>query len=118
MAPCLVYVTSEIFDSREALGFYQYNALVGKRKKEKKRGRPARNQQVMLTGSVLAGTLGMLFFYKALSAGKLSRVLPIAFTSPVYGALLGMIILGEEAAPSKIVGIILTFLGVALLTFS
>lgn len=73
---------------------------------------------IVIGGGILAGTLGMLFFYRALSAGELSKVLPIAFTSPVYGALMGMIILGEEAAPSKIVGIILSFLGVAILTFS
>lgn len=72
---------------------------------------------IIVGGGILAGTLGMLFFYKALSQGELSRVLPIAFTSPVYGALMGMIILGEKAAPSKIGGIILSFLGVALLTF-
>lgn len=71
---------------------------------------------IMVGGGILAGTLGMLFFYKSLSEGELSRVLPIAFTSPVYGALMGIIILGEEASPSKIVGIVLTFLGVAVLT--
>lgn len=72
---------------------------------------------ILVGGGVLAGTFGMLFFYKALSTGELSRVVPIAFTSPVYGALLGIIILGEKAAPSKIIGITLTFLGVVILTF-
>lgn len=72
---------------------------------------------VVIGGGILAGTLGMLFFYRALSAGELSRVLPIAFTSPIYGAVMGMVILGEEVAPSKIIGIILSFLGVAILTF-
>ncbi|MBU7045409.1 MAG: EamA family transporter [Theionarchaea archaeon] len=72
---------------------------------------------MVVGGGILAGTLGMLFFYKALSTGELSRVLPIAFTSPVYGAIMGIIILGEEASPSKIVGITLSFLGVAILTF-
>lgn len=72
---------------------------------------------ILVGGGILAGALGMLFFYKALSEGELSKVLPIAFTSPVYGALMGMIILGEKAAPSKIIGIILSFLGVAILTF-
>ena len=72
---------------------------------------------MVVGGGILAGTLGMLFFYKALSTGELSKVLPIAFTSPVYGAILGIVILGEEASPSKIVGISLSFLGVAILTF-
>ena len=72
---------------------------------------------MVVGGGILAGTLGMLFFYKALSTGELSKVLPIAFTSPVYGALLGIIVLGEEASPSTIVGITLSFLGVAILTF-
>jgi transporter family protein len=73
---------------------------------------------IVVGGGILAGTLGMLCFYKALSEGELSRVLPIAFTSPIYGALLGIVILGEKAVPSKIVGIILCLLGVAILTYS
>ena len=72
---------------------------------------------MVVGGGILAGTLGMLFFYKALSTGELSRVVPIAFTSPVYGALMGIIILGEEASPSKVLGITLSFLGVVILTF-
>ena len=33
---------------------------------------------ILVGGGILAGTLGMLFFYKALSEGELSKVLPLS----------------------------------------
>ncbi len=68
-----------------AVGFSKLNVI-------KTAGFKALAIMVVFRG-VMAGSLGMLFFYKAIKAGELSRVMPIAFTSPLFGALAGIIFL-------------------------
>ena len=50
---------------------------------------------MVLGGGVVAGAGGMLCFYAALKGAPLNRVMPIAFTSPLFGALMGLM-LGER----------------------
>jgi transporter family protein len=50
----------------------------------------------------------MLCFYVALKGAPLSRVMPIAFTSPLFG--------GEALSAKTIAGMALTIGGIALLT--
>ena len=71
---------------------------------------------MVVFGGVMAGSLGMLFFYKAIKAGELSRVMPIAFTSPLFGALAGIIFSGESITLKKAAGMLLTIGGIVLLT--
>ncbi len=72
---------------------------------------------VAVGGGVLAGSVGMLCFYAALKGAPLGRVMPIAFTSPVFGALMGVFFGGEVMHARGMAGLLLTVLGVALLTF-
>lgn len=66
-----------------------------------------------LGGGVLAGSLGMLFFYTGIATGELSRVLPVAFgLTPLLGFLLGVVFLKEPATASKLLGVLLTSAGV------
>jgi transporter family protein len=71
---------------------------------------------VILGGGVLAGAIGMLCFYAALKAGSLSQVMPIAFTSPLFGVLLAVILGAEPLQPRTAIGMLLTVGGIVLLS--
>jgi transporter family protein len=71
---------------------------------------------LILGGGVVAGSLGMLCFYAALKGAPLSRVMPIAFTSPLFGALLALTIGGEPLTLKTLLGMLLTVGGIVLLT--
>ena len=67
-------------------------------------------------GGVVAGALGMLCFYTALKGAPLTRVMPIAFTSPLFGALMGIIFGGEPLTWKTVVGMLMTIGGIIVLT--
>jgi len=68
---------------------------------------------LVLGGGVVAGSLGMLFFYTGLATGELSRVIPVAFgLTPLLGFLLGVVVMKEPATAYKIAGVIFTSIGV------
>lgn len=69
-----------------------------------------------LGGGVLAGAVGMLCFYGAIKGAPLTRVMPIAFTSPLFGALMGIILGGEPLTLKTVLGMLLTVGGIVLLT--
>ncbi|MEZ4388232.1 MAG: EamA family transporter [Candidatus Krumholzibacteriia bacterium] len=67
-------------------------------------------------GGLVAGSLGMLCFYAALKGAPLNRVMPIAFTSPLFGFLAAVVFGGEVVTVKGVVGMLLTVSGIALLT--
>lgn len=67
-------------------------------------------------GGIVAGALGMLCFYAALSRAPLSQVMPIAFTSPLFGALIAVVLGGEAVTPKLLLGMALTVAGIIVLT--
>ena len=71
---------------------------------------------MILGGGVVAGSLGMLCFYAALKGAPLTQVMPIAFTSPFFGALMGVILGGESLSAKTIIGMALTIGGIVVLT--
>jgi len=71
---------------------------------------------MILGGGVLAGSIGMLCFYAAIKAAPLSKVMPIAFTSPLFGVLIALVLGQEEWNVRVIVGMALTVGGIVLLT--
>lgn len=71
---------------------------------------------MVLGGGVLAGAAGMLCFYTAIKGAPLNRVMPIAFTSPLFGALMGLIFGGEPLTLKTAAGMLLTIGGIVLLT--
>ena len=71
---------------------------------------------MVIGGGVVAGALGMLCFYTALKGAPLSRVMPIAFTSPLFGALMGIMLGGEPLTWKTIAGMLLTVAGIVVLT--
>ena len=71
---------------------------------------------MILGGGVVAGAVGMLCFYAALKGAPLTQVMPIAFTSPFFGALMGVMLGGEPLTVKTVVGMLLTIAGIVVLT--
>ena len=71
---------------------------------------------MVLGGGVLAGAVGMLCFYAAIKGAPLSRVMPIAFTSPLFGALMGVLFASEPLTPKTVIGMGLTVGGIVVLS--
>ena len=71
---------------------------------------------MMVGGGIVAGSVGMLCFYTALKGASLNRVMPIAFTSPLFGALMGILFAGEPLTLKTVGGILLTVGGIVLLS--
>ena len=71
---------------------------------------------LVVGGGVVAGSLGMLCFYTALKGAPLSRVMPIAFTSPLFGAMLALTLGGEPLTLKTGLGMLMTVGGIILLT--
>jgi transporter family protein len=71
---------------------------------------------MVIGGGIVAGSIGMLCYYAAIQGAPLTKVMPIAFTSPLFGALMG-IIFGSEPLTWKIgLGAALTVAGIVVLT--
>jgi transporter family protein len=71
---------------------------------------------MILGGGVVAGAVGMLCFYAAIKGAPLNRVMPIAFTSPLFGVLMGVIFGGEPVTWKVALGVLLTLAGIVTLT--
>lgn len=71
---------------------------------------------MIIGGGVMAGALGMLCFYTALKGAPLTRVMPIAFTSPLFGAMMGVFLAGEPVTLKSVAGMLMTIGGIILLT--
>ena len=73
--------------------------------------------KVIVGSGLLAGAIGIIFFYVALSVGDLSVVKPIAFAlAPLVAVLLGWLVLGEAMDLRKAVAVVLIIAGVVLLS--
>jgi len=72
---------------------------------------------LVIGGGVVAGSIGMLSFYSALrGASSLTQVMPIAFTSPLFSAIVGLIFRTEKLTWQTVLGMVLTIAGIAILT--
>ena len=71
---------------------------------------------MVIGGDVVAGSVGMLCFYTAIKGAPLTRVMPIAFTAPLFGVLMGLLFGGEMLTLKTALGMLLTVGGIILLT--
>lgn len=67
-------------------------------------------------GGVIAGAAGMLCYYTAIKGAPLTRVMPIAFTSPLFGALMGIMFSGEPLSIKTVAGMLMSVGGIILLS--
>lgn len=70
---------------------------------------------IVLGGGIVAGGIGILAFYAAIKGGSLQQVMPVAFTSPLFGAAAAILLGGEELSPRTAAGMVLTLAGIALI---
>ncbi len=71
---------------------------------------------MVIGGGVVAGSIGMLCYYLAIKGAPLGKVMPIAFTSPLFGALMGLWLGGEAFSIKTAIGMVLTIAGIIILT--
>lgn len=71
---------------------------------------------MIIGGGIVAGVVGMLCYYTAIKGAPLTKVMPIAFTSPLFGALMGVMFNGEPLTIKTVAGMVLTVGGIILLT--
>ncbi|HEX7556976.1 MAG TPA: EamA family transporter [Leptolinea sp.] len=71
---------------------------------------------MVVGGGVVAGAIGMLCYYTAIKGAPLGKVMPIAFTSPLFGALMGFWLGGETFSIKSAIGIAMTIGGIIILT--
>lgn len=71
---------------------------------------------LILGGGVVAGSVGMLCFYAAIKGAPLGKVMPIAFTSPLFGVLAAVLLGAEVLTFKTALGMLLTISGIVLLT--
>jgi len=72
---------------------------------------------MVIGGGIVAGSIGMLSFYTAIrGASSLAQVMPIAFTSPLWSAIVGLIFRTEKLNWQTALGMVLTISGIAVLT--
>jgi transporter family protein len=71
---------------------------------------------MVIGGGIVAGSIGMLCYYAAINGAPLSKVMPIAFTSPLFGVLMGIIFGAEPLTWKVALGTLLTISGIVVLT--
>jgi bacterial/archaeal transporter family protein len=71
---------------------------------------------MVIGGGVVAGAIGMLCYYAAINGAPLSKVMPIAFTSPLFGVLMGIIFGAEPLTWKAAIGTLLTITGIVVLS--
>jgi len=71
---------------------------------------------MIVGGGIVAGSVGMLCFYKAIKGAPLTQVMPIAFTAPLFGAIMGLCFGGEALTWKMGAGLVMTVAGIVLIT--
>jgi bacterial/archaeal transporter family protein len=74
-----------------------------------------RSFSFLAASGILAGLVGTWAFFYALKSGLTSKVVPITAAYPLVTAILGILILGEGVTLQRILGIILTIIGIVLI---
>ncbi len=101
---------------RTAVALVILGAISAPHWKDVSQASPKALAYIILGGGVVAGSLGMLCFYAALKGAPLHRVMPIAFTSPLFGVALAVTLGSEPLTLKAILGMLMTIGGIILLT--
>jgi bacterial/archaeal transporter family protein len=73
---------------------------------------------VAVGGGLLAGCLGVICLYAGLKSGNISTVMTLAFClAPVFGVIIGYVVLNERLLAIQVLGILLCITGAALTVF-
>ncbi len=71
---------------------------------------------IIAMGTGIAGGLALICFQAAIKGGEISTVVPITGLYPIIPAIYGIMLLGEDVTPVKIIGILLAIIAAILLS--
>ncbi|MEN3033850.1 MAG: EamA family transporter [Aquificaceae bacterium] len=71
---------------------------------------------ILASGGIVAGFLGLYFYFKSVSNAPISVVAPIVASSPLWSSLLAVLIFGESMSLKKLTGIIFVVSGIIILS--
>jgi bacterial/archaeal transporter family protein len=74
-----------------------------------------KNYSFFALSGIMAGLVAMWTYYYLLKTGMTTKIVPIAASYPLITAALSIIILGEDVTIQRIVGIIITIVGIILI---
>lgn len=75
---------------------------------------PLKNIVFFSVSGILAGFLGMYFYFQILKNNPCSKIVPLSATYPLVAAIMGVLLLKEGFSWVRMVGTILIILGVFL----
>jgi len=73
-----------------------------------------KNFSLFAASGVMAGLIGMWTYFFLLKQGMTSKIVPIAASYPLITAVLSIFVLGEQVTLQRVIGIILTIVGIIL----
>jgi len=73
-----------------------------------------RNFSLFAASGIMAGLVAMWTYFYLLKEGMTSKIVPIAASYPLITAILSILVLGEQVTIQRIIGIILTVIGIIL----
>jgi bacterial/archaeal transporter family protein len=73
-----------------------------------------KNFSLFAASGIMAGLIGMWTYFYLLKEGMTSKIVPIAASYPLITAVLSIFALGEQVTFQRIIGIILTIIGIIL----
>jgi len=73
-----------------------------------------KNFSFFAASGVMAGLIGMWTYFYLLKEGMTSKIVPIAASYPLITAVLSIFVLGEQVTLQRIIGIVLTIVGIIM----
>ena len=73
-----------------------------------------KNFSLFAASGLMAGLIGMWTYFYLLKEGMTSKIVPIAASYPLITAVLSIFVLGEQVTLQRIIGIVLTIVGIIL----
>lgn len=73
-----------------------------------------RNFSLFAASGIMAGLIAMWTYFYLLKEGMTSKIVPIAASYPLITAILSILVLGEQVTIQRIIGIVLTVIGIIL----
>jgi transporter family protein len=73
-----------------------------------------KNFSLFAASGIMAGLVGMWTYFYLLKDGMTSKIVPIAASYPLITAILSVLVLGEQVTVQRMIGIILTIVGIIL----
>jgi transporter family protein len=73
-----------------------------------------KNFSLFAASGIMAGLVAMWTYFYLLKEGMTSKIVPIAASYPLITAILSILVLGEQVTLQRIIGIVLTIVGIIL----